>query len=260
MTLFGLFGKQPLSAKKIEKIAKLAANSYAQPDVRMKEMQKLMDDASPAALRGVLKRFAANASGAIADEDEKKWLEDELVACGQAAVEPLREYIKSKEQLTYTLRAYRRICGNDEAVRFFGEVLHSYGPDDHRSGEAKLQLVWQLGESLEVEGVLPTLIPFLSDHSDDVRWAVLDLVERAADRKLLSDALRERVCLELAGLVSVDDVGPRIQQRAADLLATRQWQIPGNNENLATMLDETYFLDKKRFVRRRAKGKAQGTR
>lgn len=260
MALFGLFGKQPLSDKKIDKIAKLAANPYAQPDVRMKEMQKLLAAGSPEALRGLLKRFAANASGAIADEDEKKWLEDALVERGQAAVEPLRQYIKGQEQLTYALRAYRGICGNDEAVRFFSEVLAAYGPDDHRSGEAKLQMVWQLGENLDEPRVLPALIPFLHDHSDDVRWAVLDLLERAADRKLLTDALRQRVCAELGDLVSVDDVGPRIQQRAAEILAAREWQIPGDNENLATLLDETYFLDKKRFVRRRARGKAQGAR
>jgi hypothetical protein len=221
----------------------------------MREMQRLTSDGSPAAIRGVLKRLAANASGAIADEDEKKWLEDALVDIGNKALEPLRDYIAVEKQLTYALRAYRRITGDREAVRFFIEVLERYGPDDHRSGEAKLQLVWQLSENLDDERVLPALAVFLLDHSDDVRWAVMDLVERAADDSTLSDVDRDRFCAQLGKLIMDDDVGPRIQQRAAELLAGREWQVSAEGDTLAASLDDVYFLDKKRYVRRRVKRK-----
>src|SRR6478609_7318824 len=100
MGLLSFFGKGPLSDKRIAKVAKLASNPFAQPDVRMREMQRLIDDGSDAALRGVLKRFAANAQGHIADEDEKKWLEDALVAHGDDALGPLRDYIATEEKLT----------------------------------------------------------------------------------------------------------------------------------------------------------------
>ena len=68
MGLMDFFGG-PLSEKKIEKISKLASNPFAQPDIRMREMMRLLSDGGPGALRGVIKRFAANANGAIADED-----------------------------------------------------------------------------------------------------------------------------------------------------------------------------------------------
>jgi hypothetical protein len=254
MGFLGLFGKSgPMSEAKIQKVAKLAANPFAQTDVRMREMQRLIIDGSDEALRGVLKRFAANASGGIADEDEKKWLEDAMVDLGEDALEPLRDFIKNEKQLTYALRAYRRITGDDESVRFFLEVLRAYGPDDHRTSDAKLQLVWQLSDDLDDPRVMPALAEFMLDHSDDVRWAVMDLVESAADEGRLPEEARGHACTTLGVLVTDEEVGPRIQQRAANLLANREWQVPGDAEALAPSLEEAYFLDKKRFVRRRVR-------
>jgi hypothetical protein len=253
MGFMDLFSKGPLSEAKISKIAKLAANPYAQPDVRMREMQRLLVEGTPAALRGVLKRFAATAQGHIADEDEKKWLEDELVETGEDALGPLGDYIGSEENLTYALRAYRRIAGPERAVGFFLDVLKRYGPEDYRSGEAKLQLIWQLADDLADPRVLPALCSFLLDHSDDVRWAAMDIMVRGAEQKLLGAEVRAEAAMHLGHMVTADDTGPRIQRRAAELLADLEWEAPGEVDNLVPLLDEEFFLDKKRFVRRRAK-------
>jgi hypothetical protein len=257
MGLLGLFGKGPLSERKISKIANLAANPFAQPDVRMRELNKLMNDGSPAAIRGALKRFAANAQGHIADEDEKKWLEDALVDEGDGAVEPLRSYIKEEKALTYALRAYRRISGDDETVRFLLDVLVAFGPEDYRSTEAKLQIVHQLAELVEDARVVPALVPFLHDHSDDVRWAVLDVLEQRADAGKLSPDLVGAACIELGKLVTDDDVGPRIARRAAEALCNREWSASTDAEDVASVLQDTFFLDKKKFVRKRAKPTAR---
>lgn len=253
MGLLSFFGKGPLSDKRIAKVAKLAANPFAQPDVRMREMQRLMEDGSDAALRGVLKRFAANAQGHIADEDEKKWLEDALARHGETTLQPLRDYIASEEKLTYALRAYRRVAGPKEAVRYFLEVLERYGPDDYRAIEAKLQLVGQLTENLDDPAVLPALVPFLLDHSDDVRWAILDVVQRAAEAKLLTPALQATCLAQLGKLVSGEDGSPRIGRRAAELLADHEWPLPDDTQGVMPILEDTFFLDKKHYVRRRAK-------
>ena len=253
MGLMALFGKGPLSDKKIEKIAKLAANPFAQPDVRMREMARLIDDGSPAALRGLLKRLASNANGHIADEEEKQWLEDKLVTLGQVVREPLEEYIRSESKLTYALRAYQRLVGEADAVAFFLKVLQSYGPEAYRAGEAKLQLIWALSELTQFEQVHPVLVPFVRDHSDDVSWAVMDILDKAASQQELAAEVVVATCSELAHLVLEDSAGPRIQQRAAELLCQHAWEVPGEATDLAPLLDETYFLDKKRFVRRRAR-------
>ncbi len=253
MGLLSLFGKGPMSAAKIEKVAKLAANPFAQPDVRMREMQRLIGDGSPQALRGVLKRFAVNAQGHIADEDEKKWLEDRLADEGEAVLAPLADYIRTQDKLTYALRAYQRVAGQAQAVAFFLEVLVGYGPDDYRSGDAKLQLVYQLADHLDVPAVMPALLPFLHDHSDDVRWAVMDALETRARAGKLSSELQSEAAVELGQQVMRNDVGPRIQRRAAEVLADLEWQVPGEEQAVANLLDDAFFIDKKRYLRRRAK-------
>jgi hypothetical protein len=254
MGFLGLFGGGGgMSQGRIDKSAKLAANPFAQPDVRMREMQRLLQEGSPAALRGLLKRFTANASGGIADEDEKKWLEDAIVDAGEAAKEPLRDFIKNEEKLTYALHAYERICGADEAIRYFVEVLNHYGPEDHRSGEAKLQLVHALAEHASNPAVLPALMPFLLDHTDEVRTAVLEQLDLAADRKDVSDDLLASSGETLATLVCDPTVGPRVQRRACELLEKRVWAVGGSAQELAPFVNDEWFLDKKRFVRKRVK-------
>ena len=257
MGLMSLFGKGPLSPGKVDKIAKLAANPFAQPDVRMKEMQRLLSDGSPLALRGVLKRFAANASGHIADEDEKKWLEDQLVEVGDDALEPLADYVRSEEQITYALRAYRRIAGDEATVAFLLGVLNHYGPDDYRSSEAKVQVIGELAHDAADPRVLPGLVPFLHDHSDEVRWAVLDLIEAAAREGRLPADLQAASAQALGAMILSDDNRPRIERRAAELLCEHEWPVGGTGDTLPALLVDEFFIDKKRFVRRRAKKKTE---
>jgi hypothetical protein len=253
MGLFDLFGKGELSEKKIDKIASLAANPYAQPDVRMKEMQRLLEVGTTPAIRGVLKRFTTNASGHIADEDEKKWLEDALVELGGAAVEPLKEFILSQDKLTYALQAYQRIVGAGSAVEFFLSVLAHYGPDDYRSAESKLQIILFLSEHLSDARVLPGLCPFLVDHSDEVRWAVIELIDRAAREKTLPQPIEEQARKNLSSFVVDADVGPRIQKRTAELFCAHEWSVDTQATEVTPLLTEEFFLDKKRYVRRRSK-------
>jgi len=253
MGLWSLFGKGPMSQAKIDKVAKNASNAFAQPDVRLRDLHRLMAEGTGASIRGALKRFTVNANGHIADEDEKKWLEDALVETGEAALEPLRDYVRVQDNLTYALRAFRRIAGDPESVRYFLEVLEAYGPDDYRAAEAKLQLIWMLAEMLDDARVLPGLRVFLLDHSDDVRWAVMDLFEKAAAKGGLDPALLEATLDDFGVLVTDDSVGPRIQRRAAELLAAQEWQIRTEAAALTPLLEEDFFLDKKHYVRRRVR-------
>ena len=260
MGLLSWFGKGPFSEAKINKITKLATNPFAQTDVRTNEMLRLLHDGSDLALRGVLKRFAVNANGHIADEDEKKWLEDRLVDMGEGVLPALGDYIRSQEQLTYALRAYLRIAGRETAVQFFLSVLKSYGPDDYRSSDAKVQLLWQLADELSAPHVLSTLVPFLTDHSDEVRWVVMDLITRAHSETWLTPAILEDIVRYLAEVVTHKETAPRILRRACELLAEHEWQLPETHLELAPLMEEEFFVDKKHFVRRRSKKRTDDQR
>ncbi len=279
MGLLNFFGRGPLSPAKIAKMAKLAANPFAQPDVRMREMERLVEDGSALALQGLLRRFASNAQGHIADEEEKSWLEDTLVGMGQPAVASLQAYIRSESKLTYALRALERIVGREVASRFFLEVLQAYGPQAHRQDDAKLQLVLQLTTPPENSGAKApassapapaqgasdfprALLPFLADHSDDVQWAVLDALHAALQLKagaaLLSPtalALREAALPTLQRVLLDGQGSTRIARRVAALCALHELSVEAGSV-LPTPLGEEYWLDKKGIVRQRPKNTA----
>lgn len=251
MGLMELLGRGPMSEKKIDKVAKLATNPFAQPDVRMREMQRLLQEGTPYAYRGLLRRFAANANGQIADEEEKQWLEDAIVDVGETIREPLQVFIRENKTLSYALRAYERIFGEQEAVRFFLEVLEKHGPDAYRQSEAKQQIALALVEHTDDPRVLAGLVPFSEDHSDDVRWVVLDAIESADGAGTLTDAAKAQY-LEVMGRILTDDAtGPRVQRRVAEFLKDKGWAVGLDEGEVCPLLDENYFIDKKGFVRLR---------
>ena len=95
--------------------------------------------------------------------------------------------------------------------------------------------------------------------------ALLQLVQQQTrprrwpwQKKTIRDLIDERSAEVVAAasgslgqIVLEDHAGPRIQRRAAEVLADREWQIGGEAEALVPVLDEAFFLDKKRYVRRR---------
>jgi len=253
MAIFGLFGNSKLTPAKIAKLGKLACNPFAQPDVRVRELERLLGDGTEGALDAAIKRFSINANGHIADEDEKKWLENRLVELGDVVVEALKRFIRGEKQLTYALRALRRIVGEPLAVEFFLETLLALGPDDYRSADSKLQLVWQLAEDIDGHPeIVRALVPFVGDHADDVRWAVLDLVEQQHVGGNLDDELIAGLAGEMGEALFAEDTSPRISRRIVELFASTGWAAGGTGAELPTLAGDEFFLDKKRFVRRRA--------
>src|SRR4051812_21610147 len=113
LSFLGL-GGSALNEKQIEKISKLGANPFAQSDVRREQMDKLIRDGSDAAIRGLLLRLTVNASQAIADEDEKRFVVDELTKMGDRAVGPILSYLRKETALTFALQALLAILPREQ--------------------------------------------------------------------------------------------------------------------------------------------------
>ncbi len=242
-------GAPELSEKQIDKIAKLAANPFAQPDVRREQMEKLIRDGSEASIRGLLTRFTVNASQAIADEDEKRFLVEQLIDMGEKAVPPLRAYLRRETNLTFAAQALLGIVPKEQGIGELLALFDVYSPDDYRSDEQKRQLVLLLKEHDDPR-ILPALVPYLLDHSDDVRHQVLELFSERAQQ---GDAVASGPgVLEAVGtLVRSADTSPRIARQAAEIAAQREWMLPGD-QTIAGVLEGEFFIDKKGYVRRRA--------
>lgn len=253
MNWFNFFSKGPLKPKQIDKAVALIENRFAQTDVRLREMAKLLEEGTPEAWRAVLKRFAMTANGQIADEQEKQWLEDELVHLGVNVSIELEHYVRTETHITYPLRAFERINGVPAGLELSVSALEGHGPSCHRSIDAKLELVWHIAENLVDSFDISRLIAFLDDFSDDVRWAVMDIIDVLRRKETAFSAeFISGLGESLGRMVTEEEASTRIASRAAELLYAFEYA----NANLSEAkpradLDPAFFFDKKGYLRRR---------
>src|SRR5688572_26792129 len=89
----------------IEKLAKEVKEPFAQPEYRREAMEKLFKMGTEEAYQALLMRFTVAASGAIADEDEKREMVDRLVEVGAPALGPVKTFIRTQQKITFPVRA-----------------------------------------------------------------------------------------------------------------------------------------------------------
>lgn len=168
-------------------------------------------------------------------------------------VDPIKAYVATEQKLTYPLRVLRRVLGPEATTAYVLETLTGLGPDDHRSSEAKLQLIAQLSEQVDNPIVGPALVPFLADHSDDVCWAALDVIEKIDAAGQLTDAAQQAAKVHLAQAVLEEDaVSQRMANRMASFLVAHQWTLPNAGSGCVQALREQYTVDKAGHLQSRA--------
>jgi hypothetical protein len=209
MALFGLLGGDKVTPKNIEKQVQKVKERYAQPEFRRAAMEKLLEWGTLEALEGLLKRFTVVAQSPHWDEDEKRWLVDELAERGGLAKQALREFLAKENHIAFAAKALSRLCTEDEFATELLSALHAHSPEDHRTVQGKQELVAAIGE-LGHLGALEGILPYLDDHGDDVQCTAIDVVERctyANGYHKLKDIVTEdhrsaRVLRHAAGAIS----------------------------------------------------------
>jgi hypothetical protein len=227
----------------MEKLAKEVKEPFAQPEYRREAMDKLFKLGTEEAYQALLMRFTVSASGAIADEEEKRELVDRLVEVGAPALGRIKSFIRSQQKITFPVRALARMLPRQEFIDFLIETLRQYEPLDHRSVEQKLTLLTTLGESVGPEHA-PMFIPYLEDHSDDVQFNTIVVLE-----KLQNEASREPLAKVCVG----EEHAQRIQRRAAEALQKLEWSVREHYEQFHPELKQEYLLGKKGMLVKKGK-------
>jgi hypothetical protein len=161
----------------------------------------------------------------------------------------LLDYLRRETNLTFAAQALFGILPKEQALGELLKLFAVYPPDDHRSAEQKRQLVLILADEEDAR-ILPTLVPYLLDHSDDVRDQVLELFFARA-QKHDPVASGADVLANVAQLVRENEASPRIAKKAAEVASTLEWMLPGSGEVVNPALNDDFFIDKKGYVRRR---------
>lgn len=175
--LGGIFGGDKPNKKSIDKLVARVKEAYAQPEYRREAMEKLLEWNTPESITGVLNRFTINAQSPHWDEEEKRWLVDEVAGLGAPAREALQRFLAKADHIAFAAKALQRMGSKDEYLADLMAALKARAPDDHRTVQGKCELVACLAET-EDPRVVEALLPYLDDHGDDVQCGVVDALAR----------------------------------------------------------------------------------
>jgi hypothetical protein len=225
----------------IEKAQKALCEPFSQPEYRRTAMEKLLEIGTEEAYDAVLKRFTINASGQIADEDEKSDLVEELVKVGKPAVPSIKRFIKSEKQVSFPIRALSRIVDREELMSFLIESLRAFEPLDHRSTQAKTTLIMGIADFGGPEHA-EAVTPYLNDHHDDVQFQAIVALE-----KFKKPETRPAMCEVLAS----ETHSARIQRRTAQALVDLEWSVKDYYDRMSSDLKSEYLLGKKGYLIKR---------
>lgn len=241
MALFGLFGsKEERDQKRVKELAKKAQEIYGDPASRTKALESLRELGTPEAISGLLSRFTVKVEPGITDAEEKDYVFGMVTSFGDTAVEPVREFIRRNNLVSWGLRCLDVLVPEDEVVATTVSVLDRLAREYSRDPEKKVVLINHLANHKDPR-VTPAVLPFLEDQSDDVRLAAMATLVKQGD-----PACREPIVQRLVG-----DEAVRVRAAAAAALADLGFGVQGYREKAEAMLPEGFSLDREGVVKRR---------
>ncbi len=221
------------SQKEIARLERLISNKLSQNFDRQEAIQELGRMATAQAASALLKRFDWVLDPSITDQEEKESCMHGIVAAGADALEPIRDYCRKAESLTWPLKVLRAIVKDDgEVAQELLGILDQFDTEYVRNAEPKVQIIQAL-EAYPSDDVRVAVEPFLGDMSEPVRFTAattLFAVNDAASVPALVDAL-------------ATEESRRVQNRIGQGLADKAWPIPTDaSANVTKALPPDFVL------------------
>ena len=220
MGLFDRFKKTSDEKSKAGKVdlsrfERLVSTKLSQELDRQDAIHQLSRVGSAQAVAILLKRFNWHLDPSITDQDEKELVVEGVVAAGDVALEPIREYCRRAETLTWPFKALERIVAPDHLAEELLTLLDQFDTEYVRNPEPKVQLLSYL-EAFPSEEVRQAIEPFLEDASESVRFAAAGAVFSMANAESTSSLI--------AALEHEESL--RVRNRFAQGLSDNAWRIP----------------------------------
>ena len=243
MGVFDLFSKEGRHLRAREKNIGRAVNKYAQSPDRMKALQSLLDDSSPDAIYGLLRRFGMMYDKTIEDEQEKEWVFEMLVEKGGSIIPSVQKYLFSAESISWPLRLLDKIANKEQELEVIKSVLDRHEAGYERDPTKKIQLLNHMA-SLKDARVSPMVLPYLGDMDEGVRYAAVDSLVRCANEEISRDPL-------LLQFISTSEDSRRIRIRIADGFADLGWLVKGHRGEVEKHLPEQFQIDREGHIKRK---------
>ncbi|MDP2344163.1 MAG: hypothetical protein Q8O67_24610 [Deltaproteobacteria bacterium] len=214
--LDSIFGDKP-NQKNIEKLVLKVKERYAQPEYRREAMDKLLAWGTPESYAALLGRFTVVVQSPHWDEEEKRWLVDELATRGEPARAALKIFLAKDDHVAFAAKALRQLSPSAEAwIEDLIATLQARPPHDHRTTQGKAELINTLVDAQAQKAVAP-MLAYLSDHADDVQMATLDGLGKLF--AAANDDDKAAVSARLREIVADDGRSARVLRQAASVMA-----------------------------------------
>lgn len=238
MGLFDLFKSKksestsPAGDKNVARFARTAGDKRAQNYDRMEALEALAKIRTEEAAAGLLRRFSFHIDPSITDQEEKDVAFRGILACGEVAIEPIRQFSAKAEALTWPLKVLKELLPADRYCEEVVGLLERFDTEYVRNVEPKAQLIGELEHCTSPEA-RRAAERFLEDVNESVRFVAVGSTlaqNEASSASPLSEAL-------------VAEESVRVKNRIVEGLAARGWSVPeACREGVARVLPREWAL------------------
>lgn len=223
MGLFSIFKSKPAAAgqdRELARLQKMISNKLSQNLDRQAALERLAVMGTKEAAQVLLQRFTWTLDPSITDQEEKAIAVEGLVKAGKNALDPIRNFCKNTQSMSWPLKALRQIVTGKELEAEMLGLITYFDTDYQRNPEPKIQLLQAL-EEFPSEEISAAVEPFLTDSNEAVRFTAVTTLFHIG---------QERAIPSLMKALSEDE-SLRIRNRIAQGLVEQGWKIPSDLED-----------------------------
>jgi HEAT repeat protein len=228
---------------KVRRLQKKASQKFGPAENRQGAIEELGGLKTEAAIEALLTRYTFRVDPGITDDDEKARVLALITQSGEVALNPVKRFIQTRDEISWPLRALDALLPEAEVVKFLVEVAKKVGGEYSRVPEKKVLVLHALSNRRSPE-IAPAVLPFLEDMDDEVQIAAAEVVVKQQD-----PAGREPLIQHF--LKAHEGSNARVREGLAGLLADSGWDVKGYTPKVEAALPAGYKLDSKGKVVRK---------
>ncbi len=218
--------------KNVARMGRTAADKRAQNFDRMEAIQGLAAVGTADSAAALLKRFGFYIDPSITDQEEKEVAFRGIVAAGDDAIEPIREFCVKAESFTWPMKMLAELLDEEAYIDELLVLLERFDTDYAKKQEPKLQIIAEL-EGKKREDVRVAVERFLDDFDERVRFHTVATLVSQED-----EVSAEPICKAL-----IDEESVRVKNRIAEAFASLGWGIPEElHDDVASALPPGYTV------------------
>ena len=229
---------------KLPRLQKKSMEKFGPPENRQGAIEELGEMRTEQAIDALLMRYTIRVDPGITDDEEKARVLALILQAGATALQPVKRFILSRDEISWPLRALGQFLPEAEVVQFLVEVARKVGGEYSRVPEKKVLLLHALRDHQAAE-ITPAVLPFLDDMDDEVQIAAAEVIAKQPDA-----AGREPLIQHF--LKAHEGSNARVREALAGILADSQWDVKGYTPKVEAALPPAYKLDSKGKVQRKA--------